>query len=207
MDGTAITTIFSAIAIIIAAVFGFLKFRPKSKEPKKSDGNTVAPLKFDRKKADEKNEKPIINPDSSSFNRLQKLIDSNWIRNFEFIQLTKPEYVQEAVTDYLHLYWIESLKPENEYLNQKLAQAHLVFIKAIKAFIRAVIKETTFVRPESKVSVINSKAEGYRNRPKDFNERYDREVKIISRKAEGIINAYKRYVLVARNERVYLQNN
>lgn len=206
MDSTAITII-SAIVIILAAVFGFLQFRLKSKEAQKSGGNDFSPIKIERKKADEKNEKPIINRDISSFNRLQKFIDLNWIRNFEYNQLAHPQYVQEAVTDDLHLYWNESQKPENEFSNQKIAEAHLLFIKAIKAFIRTVIQETTFVRPDSKASVINSKAEGNRSKTKDYDERYDREVKIITHKAESIINAYKRYIQVAKNQSVYLQGN
>ena len=207
MDSTVITTIFSAIAIIIAAVFGFLKFRPKSKEPKTSDGNEFAPLKIEKEKADEKKKTQDNDPDISSFNRLQKFIDLNWIYNFEYSQLTEPRYVQEAVTDDLHLYWNESQKPENTFFNQKLAEAHLVFIKAIKAFISTALRVTTYVRPGSNTSVINSKAEGYRKGAAEYDERYDKEVKIITRAAKGIIHTYKKYVQVARNEGVHLQDN
>jgi len=207
MNRIIITNVISAIAIILAAIFGFFKFRPKSKEPKQSDNNEFASIKIESEKADENNANQNNDCNISAFNRLQKCIDLNWIQNFEYNQLTKPQYVQEAVTDDLHLYWNESKKPENAFFNQKLAEAHLLFIKAIKAFLRAVIQETTFVRPESKVSVINSKAEGHRIWLKDYDERFDREVKIITRKTEGIINAYKRYVQVARSEGVYRQNN
>jgi len=207
MDRTIITNVISAIAIILAAIFGFLKFRSKSKEPKKSDTNEFAYRKIETEKTDEKNANQNNDRNISAFNRLQKCIDLNWIQNFEYNQLTEPQYVREAVTDDLHLYWNESKKPENAFFNQKLAEAHLVFVKAIKSFLRAVIQETTFVRPESKVSVINSKAEGHRIWLKDYDERFDREVKIIIRKTEGIINAYKRYVQVARSEGVYQQDN
>lgn len=204
MNSTIIAVIISAIAIIIAAVIGFLKFRPKSEEPKKSDGNEFTPIEIEREKEDEKqnNDRDIF-----AFNRLQKFIDSNWILNFKYKQLTYPQYVQVAVTDDLHSYLNESEKPENEFLNKDLAEAHLLLIKEMKDFISAALRETTLVRPGSKTTVVNSKAEAYKKWSKDYDKRYDREVKIITHKAGSIIHAYNRYVQVARNERVYLLNN
>ncbi len=203
MDSTIIAAIIVAIAIVMAAVIGLSKFRAKSEERKKSDGNEFSPRDIERRKANEKNRKQNNGHDISAFNRLQRFIDSNWIQNFEDTQLTYPQYVQAAITDDLHSYWNESKKPENEFSNQNLAEAHLVFIRAIKAFINTVLRETTFVRPESQASVINSKAEGNRKSSNDYDERYGREVKIITNRAKGIINTYKKYVQVARNERVY----
>lgn len=204
MNSTIIAAVIPAIAIIIAAVIGLLKFRPKSEEPKKSDGNEFAAIKIERGKEDEKQ---YNDHDISAFNRLQKLIDSNWIQNFKYNQLTYPQYVQVAVTDDLYSYLNASEKPENGFLNKHLAEEHLVFIKEIKAFISAALQETTLVRPESKTTVVNSKAEAYKKWSKDYDKKYDREVKIITNKAEGIIHAYERYVQAARNESVYLQNN
>lgn len=200
MGSTIIATLVAAIVIIIAAVFGLLRFRGKSEEPKKSDGGEFSPIDLERPKADKKQN---LDRDLPAFNRLQKLIDSNWIQNFEANQLAYPQYVQVTVTDDLHSYWNECRKPENAFSNQKLAEAHLVFVKSIRSFINTVLRETAFVRPGSNASVINSKAEGYSKSSNDYNERYDREVKIITNKAKGIINAYKRYVLIARNESVY----
>ena len=200
MDSSIIAAIVAAIVIITAAVIGFFKFRAKSEEQEKSDGNELSPIDSERPKANKNLNK---DRDIPAFNRLQKLIDSNWIQNFESNQLAYPQYVQVVVTDDLHSYWNESRKPENEFRNQNLAEAHLVFAKAIKSFINAVLRETAFMRPESKASVINSKAEGYRKSSNDYNERYDREVKIITNKAKGVIYAYKKYVQVARNEKVY----
>lgn len=204
MNSTIISAIILTIAIIIAAVIGLLKFRPKSEEPKKSDGNEFVPIEMEREKADVKQN---YDRDISAFNRLQRFIDSNWIQNFEHNQLTYPQYVKIAVTDDLHSYLNESEKPENEFLNKHLAEEHLEFINKIKAFISAALQETTLVRPESKTTVVNSKAETYKKWSKDYDKKYDREVKIITQKAEGIIHAYKRYVQVARHESVYLQNN
>lgn len=204
MNSTIIAAIISAIAIIIAAVIGLLKFRPKSEEPKKSDGNEFVPIEIEREKEDKKQNKVH---DISAFNRLQRFIDSNWIQNFKNNQLAHPQYVQVAVTDDLHSYLNESEKPENEFLNKHLSEEHIGFIKEIKAFISAALQETTLVRPESKTAVVNAKAEAYKKWSKDYDKNYDREVKIIAKKAEGIIHAYKRYVQVARNESVYLQNN
>lgn len=205
MDRTIFTVIIAAITIIMAAVIGLLKFRTKSEESKKSDGNEFALI--EREKEGQKNKKQNNDRDISVFNRLQKFIDSNWIQNFENKQLTYPQYVQAAVTDDLHTYWNESQKPEYAFLNQDLAEAHLVFIKAIKAFISTALRVTTYVRPGSNTSVINSKAEGYRKGEAEYDERYDKEVKIITRATKGIIHTYKRYVQVAGNEGVHLQDN
>lgn len=200
MDSTIAAAIIVAIAIITAAVIGLLKFRAKSEERKKSDGNEFSPIEVEIQKADKKQNH---DPDIPTFNRLQKLIDSTWIRNFEDKQLACPQYVQVAITDDLHSYWSESKKSVNEFSNQNLAQAHIVFNKAIKAFINTVLQETTFLRPESKVYVVNSKAERNSRSSKDYHERYDREVKKITNKAKGIIHTYKRYVQVAKHESVY----
>ena len=200
MDSSIIAAIVAVIAMITAAVIGFFKFRAKSEEQENSDGNELSPIDSERPKANKNLNK---DRDIPAFNRLQKIIDSNWIQNFESNQLAYPQYVQVVVTDDLHSYWNESRKPENEFRNHNLAEAHLVFMKAIKSFINAVLSETAFMRPESKASVINSKAEGYRKSSNDYNERYDREVRIITNKAKGIIYAYRRYVQVARNESVY----
>ncbi len=197
MDST-ITIIIAAITIIIAVVIGLLKFRPKSEKPEKSADNEFVLIGLGTE-----NNKKNRKHDKSVFNRLQIFIDSNWIRNFECNQLAYPQYVQVAITDDLHAYSNESRKSENEFSSQTLAEAHRVFIEAIKAFINTVLQETTFVRPESNASVINSKAEGNRKGSQDYDKRYDREVKIITRKAKGIINAYKRYVQTAGDEGVY----
>lgn len=207
MDNTIVAAIIAAIAIVIAAVIGLLKFRAKSEERKNSDGDEILLVDIVGQNANAKNKKQNNKRDIPTFNRLQQFIDSNWIQNFESNQLANPEYVQVDITDDLHSYWNETKKSENEFSNQNLAEAHLVFVKAIKAFTNTVIRDTTFLRPESKVSVINSKAERHRKSSKDYHERYDREVKNITNKAKGIINAYKKYVLVARNESVYLQKN
>lgn len=199
MDGTIVAAIVVTIAIIIAAVKGLSKFRAKSEERKSSDGNQFSSIDSKHKK----NEKLDNEQDIPVFNRLQEIIDLNWIQKFEANQLACPQYVQVAVTDELHAYWNESRKPENAFLNSNLSEAHLVFIRAIKAFQRTVLQNTTFVRPGSNTSVINSKADGYRKSPTDYDERYDREVKNITNRARGIIITYKRYVQVARNERVY----
>ena len=199
MDSTIVAVIATAIAVIIAAVAGLLRFRAYSEGRKKPDGNGFSDRDINRPKADKKQ---ANDHDLPAFDRLQKFIDSNWIRNFEDKQLAHPQYVQVAITDDLHAYWNESKKPENAFANQNLAEAHLVFINAIKAFINTVLRETTFVRPESKSSVINSKADGYRKSSNDFNERYDREVKRITNRAKGLIITYKRYVQVAKNESV-----
>lgn len=199
MDSTIVAAIVVTIVIIIAAVIGLSKFRAKSEERKTSGGKKFSPI--DSK--DKKNKKQDNKHDIPPFNRLQKFIDSNWIQKFEDNQLAYPQYVQVAVTDDLHSYWNESQKPENEFSNQNLAEAHLVFIKAIKAFLNTVLLDTTFVRPESKASVVNSKADGYRKSSIDYDERYDREVRNLTNKAKGIIITYKKYVQVARNESVY----
>lgn len=204
MNSTLISAIISTIAIIMAAVIGLLKFRPKSEEPHKSDGNEFVPIEMETGKGDVKQN---YDRDISAFNRLQKIIDSNWIQNFKHNQLTYPEYVKVAVTDDLHSYLNESKKPENAFLNKHISEEHIEFINKIKAFISAALQVTTLVRPESKTTVVNSKAETYKKWSKDYDERYDREVKIITQKAKGIIQAYKRYVQAARNESVYLQNN
>jgi hypothetical protein len=199
MDSTIVAAIVVTIALIIATVIGSSKSRSKSEEWKSSDGNQFSFI--DSKPI--KNEKLDNNQDIPVFSRLQEIIDLNWIQKFEANQLAYPQYVQVAVTDELHAYWDESQKPENAFLNSNLAEAHFVFIKAIKAFQRTVIQNTTFVRPESNTSVVNSKADGHRKSSLDYDERYDREVKNITNRARGIIISYKRYVQVARNERVY----
>lgn len=198
MNSTIIAAIISAI-VIITAVIGLLKFRSKSEEPKKSDSNEFAPIEIERGKEVEKQNN---DHDISAFNRLQRFIDSTWIQNFKDNQLTYPQYVKVAVTDDFHSYLNESEKPENEFLNKKLAEEHLVLIKEIKAFIGAALQETTLVRPGSNTTVVNSKAESYKKWSKDYDERYDREVKSITHKAEGVIHAYIRYVQAAKNERV-----
>ncbi len=203
MDSTIVAAIIVAFAIIIATVIGLSKSRTRSGERKKSEGNEISLIDLDSQATKEKNKKQNNKRDIPVFNRLQKFMDSNWIQKFEETQLTYPQYVQVAITDDLHAYCNESQKAENEFSNQNLAEAHLVFIKAIKAFINAVLRETSFLRPESNASVVNSKAEGHRKSSNDYDARYDREVNIITNKAKGIINSYKRYVQVARNESVY----
>lgn len=203
MDSIIIAAILAAVVIIIAAVIALIKFRTNSEEPKKPDGKKAAPIEKEREKG-KKDEKKNNDPDFPAFNRLQKMIDSNWIQNFEYKQLTYPQFVQVSVTDDLHSYLNESEKSENKFFNHKLSEAHLVFIKAIKAFISATLRETMFVRPESKASVIRTKAEGYKKWSKDYDKSYDREVKIITYRTKAIINAYKRFVRVARNKMVCL---
>lgn len=200
MSGTTIIAIVAAMAIIAAVVIGRLKFRHPSQDAKDYSGNGFEAS--ERTKRNKKDKQPDNGRDISAFNRLQQLIDANWIRNFENNQLAYPQYVQVAVMDDLHAYLNESRKTENEFLIQDLAEAHNVYIKSIKSFINTVLRETTFVRPESKASVVNSKAEGRRKWSNDYDQRYDREVKIIGHKAKGIINAYKKYVQVAINESV-----
>ncbi len=199
MDSTIVAAIVGTIAIIIASVIGLSKFRAKSEERKTPDGNQFLPI--DSKHG--KNKKPDNKRDLPVFNRLQEIIDLNWIQKFEDNQLAYPQYVQVTVTDELHDYWNESKKPENAFSNPNLAEAHLIFIKAIKAFQRTVIQNTRFVRPGSNASVVNSKADGYRKSSIDYDEMYEREVKNITNRARGVINTYKRYVQVARNESVY----
>jgi len=199
MDSTIVAAIVVTIAIIIAAIIGISKFRAKSEEQKRSDGNAFSPIDFKH----EKNKDQDNKRDISVFNRLQKFIDLNWIEKFEDNQLAYPQYVQVAATDDLNAYLNESHKFENAFSNPNLAEAHLVFTKAIKAFQSTVIRDTTFVRPGSKATVVNSKADGHRNSSIDYDERYDREVKNIASRAKDIINTYKRYVQVARNGRVY----
>jgi hypothetical protein len=199
MDSTIVAAVVVTIAIIIAAVIGLSKFRAKSEERKTSDDNQFSPIDSTH----EKNKKPDNKRDIPVFNRLQEIIDLNWIRKFEDNQLASPQYVQVAVTDLLHDYWNESQKPENAFSNSNLAEAHLFFVKAIKAFQRTVVQNTTYVRPGSNTSVVNSKADGYRKSALDYGEMYDREVKKITNGARGIIITYKRYVQVARNESVY----
>lgn len=46
-----------AIRIIAAAVIGFVKFRTKSEESKKSDGNRFARIELEREKKGKKNKK------------------------------------------------------------------------------------------------------------------------------------------------------
>jgi hypothetical protein len=205
MDSTILAITITAVIILIAAAIGLLKFRTKPEKREKFDDIILSPADLESQTENKKNKKQNNVRDEPAFNRLQKFIDSNWIKNFEDNQLAYPQYVQAAITDDLHSYWNESKKAENEFSNQNLAEAHLVFIKAIKTFINTALRETTFVRPESKASVVNSKAEGRRKSSNDYDERYEREVRIISNKAKGIISAYKRYVQVAESERVYLQ--
>ena len=198
MDSTIVAAGFITIALIIATVVGLSKFRAKSEERKSPDGNQFSPIDSTHdknKKLDNKRDIPV-------FNRLQEIIDLSWIQKFEANQLAYPQYVKVAVTDELHAYWNESQKPENAFSNSNLGEAHLVFIKAIKAFQRTVIQNTSFVRPGSNTSVVNSKADGHRKSALDYDERYDREVKNITNRARLIINTYKRYVQVARNESV-----
>ena len=203
MDGTFILAIVVAIAITLAVVIGLLNYRQSSRETNESDG--IGFVALERTKSDKRKKKPNNDQDKSAFNRLQKLIDSNWIQNFENNQLSYPQYVQVAIMDDLHSYLNESQKTENEFLIQDLAEAHLLYLKAIKSFIKTVLRETTFVRPDSKASVVNAKAEGPRKWSNDFDQRYDREVKIITRKAKGIINTYQKYVQVASDESVTMR--
>lgn len=198
MNSTFVAVIAAAIAIIIAAVIGLSKFRARSEERESSAGDEFSPVASKHGK----NKKQDNKRDIPAFNRLQKLIDLNWVQKFEDNQLTYPQYVQVAVTDDLHSYWNESQKPENAFSNQNLAEAHLGLLKAIKAFQDTVLRDTTFVRPDSKASVVNSKADGHRNSSIDYIERYDREVKNITSKAKGIVKSYQRYVQTARNESV-----
>ena len=199
MDNIIFAAIVVTIAIMIAAVIGLSKFRVKSEERKTPDDNQFSPVDSTH----EKKKKSDNNRDIPVFNRLQEMIDLNWITTFEDNQLAYPQYVQAAVTDLLHDYWNESRKPENAFSSPNLAEAHLIFIKAIKAFQRTVIQNTRFVRPGSNASVVNSKADGYRKSSIDYGEMYEREVKNITNRARGIIITYKRYVQVARNESVY----
>lgn len=203
MESTIFVVILVAVIIIIAVFNGFFKFRTKSEEREASDDIVISPADLEIQIENEEKKTQNNDRDKPAFNRLQQFIDSNWIRNFEDNQLSYPQYVQVAVTDDLHSYWNESKKPENKFSNQSLAEAHLMFMKAIKAFINTVLRETTFVRPESKASVVNSKAQGRRELSNDYDEKYEREVRAVANKAKGIISAYKRYVQVARRERVY----
>jgi hypothetical protein len=75
--------------------------------------------------------------DISAFQRLQEIINSDWIQDFEYVQLNIPQYVRKEIRRNLMDYCYASDKPENEFPNKNIIDIHNEFIKSISLFLDA----------------------------------------------------------------------
>jgi hypothetical protein len=187
MDPTIVAALITAFAGIVAAFIGLLRRRSKdAKDSSSADGPGVFEEKANQseKHAIPKEEIPL---DVTAFERLQKIINSDWIQNFEINQLTSPQYVYKATKSALRDYIYESEKPENEFINEKVADAHNEFVVSIHQFLVNTARVTVPVDGNSEISVIITKAEGQKRWIKEYAQKYDDEVKIITDSTEAII--------------------
>lgn len=139
--------------------------------------------------------------DLAAFNRLQVFINSNWIQDFEFIQLNYPQYVRKYIRDNLIDYLYESEKAENEFFNKEILLSHNKFISSITAFLKDIATITKFDHPDDEALTIRTKT--VKKWIDDYDERYEREVNIIIDRAENIIENYKNFIRICRFEGIF----
>lgn len=138
--------------------------------------------------------------DLSAFQRLQEIINSDWIRDFDYVQLNIPQYVRKEIRGNLIDYCYASDKPENEFFNEKIINIHNKFIKSIKSFLNGIAEVTISRDYNDDALIIKAKASGWIT---DYDKQYDREVKIITGRGESIIQAYRNFIRVCRQEGIF----
>ncbi len=147
--------------------------------------------------------KEIIELDLAAFNRLQKIINTNWMQDFEYAQLNEPQYVRKAIRDHLIDYTYAAEKPENEFINQKVLQLHNEFLKSIMSFLKDIAVVTAYSDYQKDALVIRTKLDGQTRWIKDYDKNYRKEVEIIENRAESIIDNYKKFIRICRLEGVF----
>jgi hypothetical protein len=138
--------------------------------------------------------------DISAFQRLQEIINSDWIRDFDYVQLNIPQYVRKEIRDNLIDYCYASDKPENEFFNKNIIDIHNKFIHSINLFLNGISEVTTSRNYSDDALIIKAKASDW---IADYDKQYNREIKIITDRGESIIEAYRNFIRVCRQEGIF----
>ena len=203
MDSTIIAALIAAVAIIVAAIIG--KIKGRSKGTKSSSSSAEAKVFEQKAHQGERHAilKDKIALDVAAFERLQKIVDSDWIQNFDYRQLTYPQYVRKETRNRLSDYVYESEKTENEFFNKQVADVHNELVKSIHSFLVDTAQVTVPAGSDSEEYVIITKAEGQKRQIEDYDQKYDKEVAVILDRAKGMIEKYKTFVRISRQEGIF----
>ncbi len=144
-----------------------------------------------------------VDLDIAAFKRMQSIINSGWIQNFEYSQLNSPQYVRKDIRDKFMEYTIHSAKPENEFINDSILDAHNNLLVSINSYLDVIALNTTSIDGKEDWLITSTKAEGMREWVDDYNKRYKEEVDEIYSKTETILEKYRKFIRICRKERLF----
>lgn len=112
--------------------------------------------------------------DFHTANKLWKIINSNWMSNWLYYRKHNIQYEQNKFLDVLEEYKFISLRPENQFVDEKLQLAHKDFLKSIDNYLLTSATEMVPTKGNENVFVVSVKKLGW---VEDYDQLYEKQVK------------------------------
>jgi hypothetical protein len=117
--------------------------------------------------------------------RLWKLINSSWLQNWHQRRTTYPQYEESEFLDAFRNYIHISNQPENTLQNEPLLEKHEKVIESLRAYLRTTAIEMVMADAPGSY-MISTKRYGSSKYIEDYDTQYERQVDLITQRAEEI---------------------
>ena len=122
---------------------------------------------------------------------LWEIINSDWMLNWLYYRRHNIQYEQNKFLKVLEMYKYYSLKPENQFVEERLRLAHSVFLKSIDEYLLTFANEMEPKRGHDDMFVISVKNLGW---VENYDQLYEKQVDRLLNALTQVENSWREYV-------------